>query len=105
MARPNSFPAQRVRRPWPLLPLSRKGLPPMLPSLIRRRGGTMPLAPKVPEITVLFWIIKILTTGMGEGMSDFLGQKSVPLAGAIGVFGFAIAMRMQLSVRAYRAPV
>ena len=27
---------------------------------------------KVPEITVYFWIIKILTTGMGEAASDFL---------------------------------
>ena len=43
------------------------------------------LAPKVPEITALFWVIKILTTGMGESASDFLGQQSVPLAGATGV--------------------
>ena len=50
-----------------------------------RRGGSLLLAAKVPEITVLFWIIKVLTTGMGEAMSDFLGQKSVPLAGAVGI--------------------
>jgi uncharacterized membrane-anchored protein len=25
----------------------------------------------VPEITVLFWIVKVLTTGMGKAMSDF----------------------------------
>ena len=31
-----------------------------------------PLAAKVPEITALFWVIKILTTGMGEATSDFL---------------------------------
>ena len=46
----------------------------------RRPGGREPLAAKVPEITVMFWIIKVLTTGMGEAMSDFLGQKSVPVA-------------------------
>ncbi|MCW3001137.1 MAG: hypothetical protein JWQ20_435 [Conexibacter sp.] len=68
-------------------------------------GGLEPLAAKVPEITVLFWVIKILTTGMGESMSDFLGQKSVPLAGAIGVFGFIYALRLQLRSREYRAPV
>jgi uncharacterized membrane-anchored protein len=39
---------------------------------------------KVPEITLIFWVLKLLTTGMGESMSDFLGQKSVPLAGASG---------------------
>ena len=27
---------------------------------------------KVPEITILFWIIKILTTGMGEAASDYI---------------------------------
>jgi uncharacterized membrane-anchored protein len=27
---------------------------------------------KVPEVTVYFWIIKLLTTAMGESTSDFL---------------------------------
>ena len=27
---------------------------------------------KVPEIIVLFWVTKILTTGMGEAASDYL---------------------------------
>ncbi|WP_053227480.1 COG4705 family protein [Solirubrobacter soli] len=64
-----------------------------------------PLAAKVPEITLLFWAIKVLTTGMGESMSDFLGQKSIPIGGAIGVLGFAFAMRLQLRQRTYRASV
>jgi uncharacterized membrane-anchored protein len=64
-----------------------------------------PLAAKVPEITVMFWVIKILTTGMGEAMSDALGQRSVPLAGAVGVFGLAYALWLQFRVREYRAPV
>ena len=64
-----------------------------------------PLAAKVPEITLMFWVIKVLTTGMGEAMSDFLGQKSIPIGGAIGVFGFIYAMRLQLRKREYRAPV
>src|SRR4051812_34825842 len=83
-----------------------------LPLTRRRDGDPMPLtqsreplAAKVPEITLLFWAIKILTTGMGEAMSDFLGQESVPIGGAIGVFGFAFAMRLQLRQREYRAPV
>jgi uncharacterized membrane-anchored protein len=66
---------------------------------------TTGLAPKVPEITLLFWVIKVLTTGMGEAMSDFLGQKSVPIAGAIGVFGLAYALRLQLRQTEYRAPI
>jgi uncharacterized membrane-anchored protein len=27
---------------------------------------------KVPEITIYFWIVKLLTTAMGESTSDFL---------------------------------
>jgi uncharacterized membrane-anchored protein len=60
---------------------------------------------KVPEITAIFWVLKLLTTGMGEAMSDFLGQKSVPLAGAVGVFGLWLALWLQLRAREYKAPV
>jgi uncharacterized membrane-anchored protein len=71
----------------------------------RTKSRPEPLAAKVPEITVIFWVIKILTTGMGEAMSDFLGQKSVPIAGAIGVLGIIYALRLQLRQTEYRAPV
>lgn len=60
---------------------------------------------KVPEITVIFWVLKLLTTGMGEAMSDFLGQHSVPIAGAIGIFGLWLALWLQLGQREYRAPI
>jgi uncharacterized membrane-anchored protein len=70
-----------------------------------RASGLRPLATKVPEVTLLFWVVKVLTTGMGEAMSDFLGQKSVPLAGAVGVLGLGVALRLQLRAREYRAPV
>jgi len=59
----------------------------------------------VPEITALFWVIKILTTGMGEATSDFLGNRSLPLAGVVGVGGFAVAMWLQFRVRRYHAAV
>ncbi|HWH10456.1 MAG TPA: hypothetical protein VG165_04965 [Solirubrobacteraceae bacterium] len=64
-----------------------------------------PLAAKVPEITVLFWVIKVLTTGMGESMSDFLGQNSVPLAAVVGIFGVWFALRQQMRTPEYRAVV
>jgi uncharacterized membrane-anchored protein len=60
---------------------------------------------KVPEITVVFWVLKLLTTGMGEAMSDFLGEKSVPIAGAIGIFGLWFALWLQMRQREYRAVV
>ncbi|MGG7383165.1 hypothetical protein ACQ7B2_32025, partial [Escherichia coli] len=34
---------------------------------------------KVPEITIYFWVIKILTTGMGETTSDFLNHRINPI--------------------------
>jgi len=59
---------------------------------------------KVPQITAMFWVLKLLTTGMGEAMSDALGQRSVPLAAAIGLLGTLLAFRLQFRQREYRAP-
>lgn len=63
------------------------------------------LAAKVPAITVLFWIIKTLTTGMGEALSDFLANTNLVAAIAIGVLGLAGALWLQVRSRRYRAPV
>jgi uncharacterized membrane-anchored protein len=71
----------------------------------RGRLRSQPLAVKVPEITLIFWVLKLLTTGMGEAMSDFMGQHSVPIAGAVGSFGLAYALWLQLRTPEYRAPV
>ncbi len=62
------------------------------------------LRTKVPEITALFWVLKLLTTGMGEAMSDFLGDHSVPIAAAIGVAGMGLALRLQFRRREFKAP-
>jgi uncharacterized membrane-anchored protein len=64
-----------------------------------------PLAAKVPEIGLLFWGLKLLTTGMGEAMSDALGQWNVPVAGLLGIGGTILAFRWQLRSERYRAPV
>jgi uncharacterized membrane-anchored protein len=61
------------------------------------------LAVKVPEIALIFWVLKLLTTGMGEAMSDFIGQHSVPLAAAVGIFGLAFALWLQLRQPVYKA--
>jgi uncharacterized membrane-anchored protein len=73
-----------------------------------RRGrprAPEPLAAKVPEITALFWIIKVLSTGMGEAAADFLAGVSLVLAAAVGVLGFGTAMWLQLRARAYQPAV
>jgi uncharacterized membrane-anchored protein len=64
-----------------------------------------PVAAKVPEITLLFWVIKVLTTGMGEAASDFLGNVNLILAGLVGIFGFIFALWLQFRVRRYIAVV
>jgi uncharacterized membrane-anchored protein len=59
---------------------------------------------KVPEVTVYFWIIKLLTTGMGETTSDYLVRNLDPkIAVAIGGIGLAASLILQLAVRRYVA--
>ncbi len=72
-------------------------------SRIREAISREPIAPKVPEITVIFWVIKILTTGMGEAASDYFGQTSRVLGAIVGAGGLALAMWLQLRIRIYRA--
>ncbi|MCW2799431.1 MAG: hypothetical protein JWQ70_903 [Aeromicrobium sp.] len=58
-------------------------------------------ATKVPEVFLLFWIVKLLTTGMGEAGSDYLGTVSIPLAAAIGIGGFFLVLWLQLRAERY----
>lgn len=61
-------------------------------------------ASKVPEVTVYFWIIKVLTTGMGETASDWLAHVLGPIpAVGIGGIGFVAALAVQFAVRRYVA--
>lgn len=57
---------------------------------------------KVPEVTIYFWIIKLLTTAMGESTSDFLTMH-LGLVTAITVDGIALlaALALQFLVRRY----
>ncbi|MFE1313032.1 hypothetical protein [Streptomyces sp. NPDC058755] len=61
-------------------------------------------ANKVPEVTVYFWIIKVLTTGMGETASDLLAHLLGPVP-AVGLGGLALAasLAVQFAVRRYVA--
>jgi uncharacterized membrane-anchored protein len=57
---------------------------------------------KVPEVTVYFWIVKLLTTAMGEVTSDYLVNQINPIiAVALGSVGLAIALILQFSVSRY----
>jgi uncharacterized membrane-anchored protein len=62
------------------------------------------LAVKVPEITIYFWIIKVLSTAMGEALSDFLdgGSSAWPVVGVLlALIGFVVALRMQFKSARY----
>lgn len=59
-------------------------------------------AEKVPQITVVFWVIKLLTTAQGEATSDFLVHHLNPyVAVAAGLAGFLAAMALQLAAVRY----
>jgi uncharacterized membrane-anchored protein len=57
---------------------------------------------KVPDITIFFWVIKVLTTALGESVSDFLVHAISPaIAVVLGAFGLTVALVLQFIVRRY----
>jgi uncharacterized membrane-anchored protein len=59
---------------------------------------------RVPEITVYFWVIKALSTAMGESTSDYLVHRLNPeIAVLLGFAGFLAALTLQFSMRRYVA--
>ena len=59
---------------------------------------------RVPEITAIFWIIKGLSTAMGESTSDYLVHAVGPVpAVLLGFSFFLIALALQFSRRRYLA--
>lgn len=59
---------------------------------------------KVPEITVYFWIVKVLTTAMGEATSDYMVYHMNPfIAVALGGIGLSASLILQFIVRRYVA--
>lgn len=71
-------------------------------SQLRVTGSTAPV--RVPAITALFWVVKILTTGAGESTSDFLGQNFNPaLVAGAGVVILCAALALQFRMRRYVA--
>ena len=58
---------------------------------------------KVPDLSSHFWVIKILSTAMGEALSDFLVHTIDPvIAVLIGAAGLAIALIIQFTSKSYR---
>ena len=57
---------------------------------------------KVPQVTAFFWLVKALTTAMGESTSDFLVHALVPeIAVVLGGIAFCIALYVQFTKDRY----
>jgi uncharacterized membrane-anchored protein len=59
---------------------------------------------KVPEIFLYFWVIKLLTTAMGESTSDFLVFQINPyVAVVLACLGLLVALAVQLLLPRFNA--
>jgi uncharacterized membrane-anchored protein len=68
-----------------------------------RRFFPEPVAAKVPEITLAFWVIKLLTTAGGEATSDYFALGSHVIGAAVEVGLLVIGLIWQFRVRRYTA--
>ncbi|RKT19387.1 putative membrane-anchored protein [Streptomyces sp. 1114.5] len=59
------------------------------------------LRSKVPQVTAVFWVVKILTTGMGETTSDYLARVLGPVP-AVASAGLLLAAALAAQARARR---
>jgi uncharacterized membrane-anchored protein len=62
-----------------------------------------PAAAKVPEVILLFWIVKILTTAGGEATSDYLRVYGNFKGGGIELALFLVGLVWQFRTRRYSA--
>ncbi|MBY8862259.1 hypothetical protein K7711_37705 [Nocardia sp. CA2R105] len=68
-------------------------------SLLTRAGAL-----RVPQIAAAFWIVKGLSTAMGESSSDYLVTRmDPPIAVVLGFVAFLAALTLQLRVGRYVA--
>jgi uncharacterized membrane-anchored protein len=71
----------------------------------RVRREAVLAATKVPlQITIWFWLTKILSTGMGEAFADWMNLTRGPFfAGAVGTVILVAALALQFRSRQYNA--
>jgi uncharacterized membrane-anchored protein len=72
------------------------------PSYDSRMRMTEVRSRKVPEITAGFWLAKLLTTAMGESISDYGVHRFAPVAAVfVGFCAFVAILAMQLARRTF----
>jgi len=62
-----------------------------------------PIAAKVPEVILVFWVVKILTTAGGEATSDYLKTYGNFKGGGAEVAVIVVGLVLQFATRRYRA--
>jgi uncharacterized membrane-anchored protein len=62
-----------------------------------------PVAAKVPEVILVFWVVKILTTAGGEATSDSLKTYGNFGGGGLEVLVIVVGLLLQFGTRRYRA--
>jgi uncharacterized membrane-anchored protein len=74
----------------------------MTTTVPRSTGGRV-LLNKVPEVTVFFWIIKVLATTVGETAADFISGLGLGLSGTTVVMSalFVVVLVWQFRTRQY----
>jgi uncharacterized membrane-anchored protein len=63
----------------------------------------LPAAAKVPEVILLFWVVKIMTTAGGEATSDYLKTYGNFKGGGIELVLFLAGLVIQFRTRRYSA--
>lgn len=64
------------------------------------------LSRKVPQVTLFFWAIKLLSTALGESTSDYLVNTFNPyLIVVAGFIGFIVVLLVQFNTKRYIPPV
>jgi uncharacterized membrane-anchored protein len=77
-----------------------------LPRMGGEQNPARTMLVKVPEITLFFWVIKLLTTAFGESTSDYLVHRFDPIVAVLlGAVVFAVALVLQLLTRRYVAAI
>jgi len=61
---------------------------------------------RVPAVTAMFWVVKVLTTGIGETTSDFLVKRFPPeLVVPLALLALVAVLALQFRLRRYVAAV
>ncbi len=67
------------------------------------RGSGRWMLNKVPEVTVYFWVIKILCTTVGESLADYINETlGLGLTGTTVVFSVALVVALTVQFRLSR---